>query len=32
VLARFDTEHIAVTIQSLKLHAWQQIPIVEIRI
>jgi hypothetical protein len=28
---RFDTDHMAVTIESYRLHAWQQIPIVEIR-
>jgi uncharacterized protein (TIGR02217 family) len=28
---RFDTDQMAVTIQSYRLHAWQQIPIVELR-
>jgi uncharacterized protein (TIGR02217 family) len=28
---RFDTDHMAVTIESYRLHAWQQIPIVELR-
>jgi hypothetical protein len=27
----FDADHMAVTIESLRLHAWQQIPIVELR-
>jgi uncharacterized protein (TIGR02217 family) len=31
VPARFDTDHMAVTIETYRLHAWQQIPIVEIR-
>jgi uncharacterized protein (TIGR02217 family) len=31
VPARFDTDHMAVTIESYRLHAWQQIPIVELR-
>ena len=31
VPARFDTDHMAVTIESYRLHAWQQIPLVEIR-
>jgi uncharacterized protein (TIGR02217 family) len=30
VPVRFDTDHMAVTIESYKLHAWQQIPIVEL--
>ena len=30
--ARFDTDHMAVTIETFHLHAWQQIPIVELRI
>jgi hypothetical protein len=29
--AWFDTDHMAVTIESYRLHAWQQIPIVELR-
>jgi uncharacterized protein (TIGR02217 family) len=29
---RFDTDHMAVTIETYKLHRWQQIPIVELRI
>ena len=32
VPVRFDTDHMAVTIESYRLHAWQQIPIVELRI
>jgi hypothetical protein len=31
VPVRFDTDHMAVTIESYPLHAWQQIPIVELR-
>jgi uncharacterized protein (TIGR02217 family) len=31
VLVRFDTDHMAVTIESYRLHRWQQIPIVELR-
>jgi len=31
VPAQFDTDHMAVTIESYRLHAWQQIPIVELR-
>jgi uncharacterized protein (TIGR02217 family) len=31
VPVRFDTDHIAVTIETYKLHRWQQIPIVELR-
>ena len=31
VPVRFDTDHMAVTIESFKLHHWQQIPIVELR-
>jgi hypothetical protein len=31
VPVRFDTDHMAVTIESYRLHAWQQIPIVEVR-
>jgi hypothetical protein len=27
----FDTDHMAVTIENPRLHAWQQIPIVELR-
>ena len=30
VPVRFDTDHMAVTIESYRLHAWQQIPIVEL--
>ena len=30
VPARFDTDHMAVTIETYRLHAWQQIPIVEL--
>jgi uncharacterized protein (TIGR02217 family) len=29
--ARFDTDHMAVTIETYRLHSWQQIPIVEVR-
>jgi uncharacterized protein (TIGR02217 family) len=32
VPVRFDTDHMAVTIESYRLHNWQQIPIVELRI
>ncbi|MDH3660442.1 MAG: DUF2460 domain-containing protein [Alphaproteobacteria bacterium] len=32
VPVRFDTDHMAVTIETYKLHRWQQIPIVELRI
>jgi uncharacterized protein (TIGR02217 family) len=31
VPVRFDTDHMAVTIESYRLHRWQQIPIVEFR-
>jgi uncharacterized protein (TIGR02217 family) len=31
VPVRFDTDHMAVTIETYKLHRWQQIPIVELR-
>jgi hypothetical protein len=31
VPVRFDTDHMAVIIETYRLHAWQQIPIVEIR-
>jgi uncharacterized protein (TIGR02217 family) len=31
VPARFDTDHMAVTIETYQLHNWQQIPIVELR-
>jgi uncharacterized protein (TIGR02217 family) len=31
VPVRFDTDHMAVTIESYRLHGWQQIPIVELR-
>jgi uncharacterized protein (TIGR02217 family) len=32
VPVRFDTDHMAVTIENYRLHNWQQIPIVELRI
>jgi uncharacterized protein (TIGR02217 family) len=32
VPVRFDTAHMAVTIESYRPHSWQQIPIVELRI
>jgi Conserved hypothetical protein 2217 (DUF2460) len=32
VPVRFDTDHIAVTIETFSLHRWQQIPIVEVRL
>jgi uncharacterized protein (TIGR02217 family) len=32
VPVRFDTDHMAVTIETYRLHAWQQIPIVELRL
>ena len=32
VPARFDTDHMAVTIENFRLRRWQQIPIVELRI
>jgi uncharacterized protein (TIGR02217 family) len=32
VPVRFDTDHMAVTIETYRLHAWQQIPIVEVRL
>jgi uncharacterized protein (TIGR02217 family) len=32
VPVRFDTDHMAVTIETFRLHRWQQIPIVELRI
>jgi hypothetical protein len=32
VPVRFDTDHMAVTIETYQLHAWQQIPIVEVRL
>jgi uncharacterized protein (TIGR02217 family) len=32
VPARFDTDHMAVTIETYRLHRWQQIPIVELRL
>jgi uncharacterized protein (TIGR02217 family) len=32
VPVRFDTDHMAVTIETYRLHNWQQIPIVELRI
>jgi hypothetical protein len=28
---QFHTHHMAVTIETYRLHAWQQIPIVELR-
>jgi uncharacterized protein (TIGR02217 family) len=31
VPVRFDTDHMAVTIEAFRLHRWQQIPIVELR-
>jgi uncharacterized protein (TIGR02217 family) len=31
VPVRFDTDHMAITIETYKLHNWQQIPIVELR-
>jgi len=31
VSVRFDTDHMAVTIETYQLHNWQQIPIVELR-
>jgi uncharacterized protein (TIGR02217 family) len=31
VPVRFDTDHMAVTIETYRLHNWQQIPIVELR-
>jgi uncharacterized protein (TIGR02217 family) len=31
VPVRFDTDHMAVTIETYQLHNWQQIPIVEVR-
>jgi uncharacterized protein (TIGR02217 family) len=31
VPVRFDTDHMAVTIETFRLHCWQQIPIVELR-
>ena len=32
VPVRFDTDHMAVTIETFRLHRWQQIPLVELRI
>jgi uncharacterized protein (TIGR02217 family) len=32
VPVRFDTDHMAVTIETYRLHNWQQIPIVELRV
>jgi uncharacterized protein (TIGR02217 family) len=32
VPVRFDTDHMAVTIESYRLHNWQQIPIVEVKL
>jgi uncharacterized protein (TIGR02217 family) len=29
---RFDTDHMAMTIETYQLHNWQQIPIVELRV
>ncbi len=31
VPVRFDTDHMAVTIETFRLHRWQQIPMVELR-
>jgi hypothetical protein len=31
VPVRLDTDHMAVAVESYRLHAWQQIPIVELR-
>jgi uncharacterized protein (TIGR02217 family) len=31
VPVRFDTDHMAVTLESFRLHRWQQIPVVELR-
>jgi uncharacterized protein (TIGR02217 family) len=31
VPVRFDTDHMAVIIETYRLHAWQRIPIVELR-
>ena len=31
VPVRFDSDHMAMTIESFHLHRWQQIPIVELR-
>ena len=31
VPVRFDTDHMAITIETFRLHRWQQIPIVELR-
>jgi uncharacterized protein (TIGR02217 family) len=31
VPVRFDTDHMAVTIETFRLHRWQQIPILELR-
>ena len=31
VPVRFDTDHMAVTVESYRLHAWQQIPIFELK-
>jgi hypothetical protein len=32
VPVRFDTDHMAVTNETCRLHDWQQIPIVELRL
>ena len=32
VPVRFDADHMAVTIESYRLHSWQQIPIVEVKL
>ena len=29
---RFDPDHTTVTIETYRLHAWQQIPIVEVKL
>lgn len=31
VPVRFDTDYMAVTIETCRLHTWQQIPFVELR-
>jgi hypothetical protein len=31
VPVRFDTDHMAVTIETFRLHGWQLIPVVELR-
>jgi uncharacterized protein (TIGR02217 family) len=32
VPVRLDTDYMAVTIETFRLHRWQQIPVVELRI